>query len=168
VRPIQACHDFPVSEDDIIQFVSSLPGVAAMTASESNGAPEAAWGDSFFFYDPAGDTPADRRFPFVTLVTQDYDGFDMASNLNRPGVFRVNIAAGRDAYTELFGHSPADHASHHESYDYSAADQLIPHPVYAVQGWISIVNPDERTAAQLRSLVTEAHARAAARHDRRH
>src|SRR6266566_2559569 len=38
-----------MTADEIIAFVSSLPGVAAVTASEANGAPEAAWGDSFFF-----------------------------------------------------------------------------------------------------------------------
>src|SRR5919201_1444819 len=79
-----------MTEDDIIAFVTSLPGVVAVTAGEANGAPEVAWGDSFFFYDPDG-KPSARRMPFATIVTKDYDGFDTASNLNRPGVFRLNI-----------------------------------------------------------------------------
>ncbi|MBA2472764.1 MAG: hypothetical protein H0V41_11195 [Pseudonocardiales bacterium] len=33
-------------------------------------------GRAIFFYDPDGDVPADRRFPFATIVTNDYDGFD--------------------------------------------------------------------------------------------
>jgi hypothetical protein len=37
-------------------------------------------------------------------VTQDYDGFDTGSNLNRPGVFRLNIAVGRDRFEELLGY----------------------------------------------------------------
>jgi hypothetical protein len=47
-----------VIEEDISHFVASLPGVVVVTASRANGAPEVAWGDSFFFYDPDGDIPA--------------------------------------------------------------------------------------------------------------
>ena len=56
-----------------------------------------------------------------------------------------------------------DHAEHHGDYDYTAADRIIPHPVYAVQSWISVVNPGPATADQLRDLLTLAHARAARR-----
>jgi Family of unknown function (DUF6194) len=153
-----------VTEDDIIRFVTSLPGVVVVTAAEANGAPEAAWGDSFFFYDPEGDVPADRRLPFATIVTQDYEGFDTASSLNRRGVFRLNIAVGRTKFEELIGYPPASHEDHHASFDYSAVDQVLPHPVYAVQSWVSILNPSETTSAQARSLLTEAHARAVERH----
>jgi len=153
-----------VTEDDIIRFVTGLAGVVAVTAAEANGAPEGSWGDSFFFYDPEGDAPADRRFPFATIVTKDYDGFDTASNLNRRGVFRLNIAVGRNKFQKLIGHPPAAHPDHHASFDYSAVDQVLPHPVYAVQAWVSILNPSETTSAQARSLLAEAHSRAVERH----
>jgi hypothetical protein len=136
-----------MTEEDVIQFVGGLPSVHTVTASEANGAPEVSWGDTFFFYDPEGTEPADRRLPFATIVTKDYPGFDTASNLNRPGVFRVNIAVGRDAYRDLLGHPPAAHADHRAGYDYSTLDRLVPHPVYAAQGWVSILNPGEATAA---------------------
>jgi len=152
--------------EDIIQFVSSLAGVVAVTASESNGAPEAAWGDSFFFYDPDGD-PADRRLPFATTVVKDYQGFDTASNLDRPGVFRLNIAVGRESFQELVGYGPAEHENHRARFDYTTPDQLLPHPVYAVQAWVSILNPAEATSDRARSLLMDAHARAAERHGRR-
>ena len=42
-------------------------------------------GYAFFFYGP------DRMLPFATLATADNE-FDRASNLDRPGVFRLNIA----------------------------------------------------------------------------
>jgi len=83
-------------------------------------------------------------------------------------VFRVNIAVGRRTYHDLFGHPPAEHTDHHADYDYSALDQPIPHPVYARQAWISVLNPSEATTTQLRSLLIQAHARAAARHRRPH
>lgn len=135
-----------------------------MRASEENGAPEIAWGDSFFFYDPDDDTPADRRLPFATIVTKDYDGFDTRSELNRPGVFRLNIAVGRRRFEELVGYPPAGHAEHRSGFDYTALDRLLPHPVYAAQAWVSVLNPGDRTGEQARSLLTEAHTRAAGRH----
>jgi hypothetical protein len=157
----------PITQDDIIGFVTRLPGVVAITASEANGAPEVAWGDSFFFYDPDGDTPADRRMPFATIVTNDYDGFDTASKLNRAGVFRLNIAVGRAAFEELIGYPPAAHAAESARFDYTAIDQLIPHPVYATQAWVAILNPGETTADVAYSLLTGARTRAVQRHRRR-
>ena len=64
-----------MTETEIIAFLSSLDGVVAMTASAETGAPEAAWGDSFFFYNPE-QSQANQRFPFATLVVSDYPGFD--------------------------------------------------------------------------------------------
>jgi hypothetical protein len=160
-------HHGPMTKEEVIQFVSGLADVDVVVASEANGAPEMAWGDIFFYYDPKGDVPADRTLPFATIVVSDYPGFDTASNLDRAGVFRVNVAAGRHAYEEVLGHPPAAHKEHHASYDYAVLDRLIPHPVYAVQGWVSVLNPGAATDERLRSLLTDAHARAAERHHRR-
>jgi hypothetical protein len=156
-----------MTQDEISEFVTGLPGVVAVRASEANGAPEVAWGDSFFFYDPDGDTPADRRMPFATIVTKDYAGFDESSNLNRPGVFRLNIGAGSNAFEELIGYPPGAHADQSAGFDDTAIDALIPHPVYATQGWVAILNPGAKTAARARVLLTDAHARAVRRHRRR-
>jgi hypothetical protein len=153
-----------VTEDELIAFIAGLPGVVVVTASEANGAPEVAWGDSFFFYDPEGDQPPDRRLPFATIVIKDYDGFDTASNLNRPGVFRLNLSVGRVRFEELVGFPPAQHAAHEGDFDYSALDCVLPHPAYAVQAWVSILNPGDKTAGLARSLIVESHGRAAERH----
>ncbi len=146
-----------MTEQDVIRLVSELPEVHVQTAGPGDGSPEIAWGDTFFFRDP------ERKHPFATIVTKDYPGFDAASDLDRPGVYRVNVSVGRRRYQELFGHGPEAHAEHHGDYDYTAADRIIPHPVYAVQSWISVVNPGPATADQLRDLLTLAHARAARR-----
>jgi len=153
-----------MTEEEVLSFVAGLEGVDVVTAGADNGAPEMAWGDSFFSYDPGHDLPPERRFPFTTLVVKDYPGFDSESQLDRPGVFRVNVNVGRTVFEELFGHSPAAHAEHHGDYDYAVADQLIPHPLYAVQGWASVVSPGPATGARLRTLITAAHARARQRH----
>lgn len=152
-----------MTQEDIIAFVTGLPGVVAVTADEASGAPEVAWGDTFFSYDPDGDTPAAGRMPFATIVTKDYDGFDTASNLNRPGVFRLNIAVGRTAFEERLGHPPTPS----EDADHTAIDTLIPHPVYATQAWVAILNPGSATAELARSLLTDAHTLAVRRHRRR-
>ncbi|MFC6081271.1 DUF6194 family protein [Sphaerisporangium aureirubrum] len=155
-----------MTENDIIDFVSALPGTAAMTADEAGGAPEVAWGDTFFFYDP-DDDPAARRLPFATIVTKDYAGFDTASDLDRPGIFRLNIAVGRTTFTELTGYPPAAHPEHHDTIDYTATDRILPHPVYAPQSWIAILNPAAVTTPQARALLQQAHTQAAKRHHRR-
>ncbi|MGW3344593.1 DUF6194 family protein [Nonomuraea rubra] len=152
-----------MTEDDIIEFVSGLPGTVVFTAGPGDGSPEVAWGDSFFFYDPDGlDTiPADGRLPYATIVTKDYPGFDTASGLDRPGVFRLNVAVGRVEFERLVGHSPAEHRA---GVDYTVFDQVIPHPLYATQSWISILNPADAGRAQ--AILRDAHARATKRHRR--
>ena len=151
-----------MTENDIIEFMAGLPGVVAFTAGEDNGAPQAAWGDSFFFYDP-DDVPSNRKMPFATIVTKDYEGFDTASDLNRAGVFRLNIAVGRAVFEELLGYPPAAHDGRHEGVDYRVLDGILPHPVYAAQSWICVLNPGDATASHVRTLLTDAHTRAVAR-----
>lgn len=153
-----------MTEDEIIQFIADLPGVDVLIASKAGGAPEVAWGDSFFFYDPEREIPPDRRFPFATIVTKDYDGFDEVSNLNREGIFRLNVCVDRHKFEELFGYQPGEHADHAGDFDYAVIDTFLPHPTYARQAWVSILNPGQQTSDQARTLITEAHDRAAARH----
>jgi hypothetical protein len=152
-----------MTEDEVIQFVRGLPGAVAVTAAPESGAPEVAWGDTFCFHDPA-----DQRFPFATIVVKNYPGFDEASQLDRPGVFRVNVAAGRERFEELFGHRPREHPEHSADDDYTALDRILPHPVYAGQGWISVLNPGPATDDRLRALLTAAHARAVEQGHRGH
>jgi hypothetical protein len=149
--------------DDVVTLLAGLDGVTVQTAAQGDGSPEIAWGDSFFFYDP-DDHPDDRRFPFATIVTKDYPGFDTASDLDRPGVFRLNVAVGRARFQELIGYPATEHAEHADSHDYAALDQLLPHPTYAAQAWVSIVTPGAATDELARSLLVEAHRRAVRRH----
>ncbi|TVT28398.1 erythromycin esterase [Amycolatopsis rhizosphaerae] len=152
-----------MNEQQIIRFVGALPEAVVEVASESTGAPRVAWGDTFFFYNPAGVVPQ-GELPFATIVTKDYPDYDTASRLDRPGVFRLNISVGRALFQELTGYPPAAHADRQAGFDYTAFDRVLPHPVYATQGWVCVLNPGEATAKQVESLVTEAHARAARRY----
>ena len=47
-----------MTEAEIKEFAAGLPGVSVETASAASGAPEAAWGDSFIYFDGAGASPA--------------------------------------------------------------------------------------------------------------
>ena len=153
-----------MTEDEIVRSLSDLPGVVTLVASKENGAPEVAWGDSFFFYDPENVIPESRRLPFATIVINDYPGFDTASNLDRPGVFRLNLAIGRDRFEELFGFSPAQFSKRPNEFDFAALDRIIPHPVYAHQGWISVLVPGAGTEKQVRQLIVQAYERARGRY----
>jgi hypothetical protein len=149
-----------ITESDSTGFLAALPGVVAVPAREETGAPEAAWGDTFFFYDPPPGSPEHRRMPFATIVRSDYPRHDERSQLGRPGVFRLNVGVGRERFEELVGHPPSAHERHVDEFDYAALDRLLPHPVYAAQGWVSILNPGERTGDLSRTLLAEAHDRA--------
>ena len=111
-RRRRASHDGGMSEAETSRALTDLPGVVAVVAGEAGGAPEVAWGESFFFYDP-DDVPDDRRFPFATIVTKDYPGFDTASRHDRPGIYPLDLAVGRARFAELFGFPATEAAEHH-------------------------------------------------------
>jgi hypothetical protein len=108
-------------------------------------------GDAFFIYDPERNLNDKQRFPFATIVTKDYGDFDSASNLNRPGVFPMNIGVSRDTFRALSGQARGEH-------DYAALDVLPQHPVYARQAWVSVLNPSDATFETLKPLLAEAYA----------
>jgi len=151
-----------MDEAAITQYITdTFDGVDVVVASREAGSPEVAWGDTFFSYDPGRDLPPDRRFPFATIVTKDYADFDCASNLNRPSVFRLNIGVGKETYRSLFGapSSPSGTGDGGESdYDFTALDQLLPHPVYGRMYWVCVLNPSAATfQTVVRPLLAEAY-----------
>lgn len=148
--------------DEIIAAARAMPGTIVDVAGPSTGAPEAVWGDVFVSFDPTGDTPAERRFPFATIVRSDSDG--AASIADRPDVFRFNVGVGRVRFEELLGFAPSANGDRAADFDYTVLDQLLPHPWYASQAWVCVLNPGARTAELAADLLVEAHAREAARH----
>jgi hypothetical protein len=102
----------------------------------------------FFSLDP------EKHWPnYATLVTTDEH--DDASNLSRPGTFRLNLGVDRETFERIAGADPEP--------DYTAFDRLLPHPVYGQQHWISIVNPSDETYAEVVvPLLALAHDRLAA------
>lgn len=154
----------PVDVEEVLRWARGLPGVVVTTVEEGSDAPPSAWGDSFITHDPDGTADQSRWQPFATVVTSDYPGFDTASRLDRSGVFRVNVSAGRELFAEVLGYPPAEAEPHRADVDHAAADVWLPHPVYAAQGWVCVLCPGPATAERLRALLMQAHARAATRY----
>jgi len=106
--------------------------------------------------------------PFATIVTKDYGDFDNASQLHRPDVFRLNIGVSRDTFRALFSAAPGEQGEQGSTYDYAALDRLMPHPVYAPQSFVCVLNPSPDTFEAVKPLLADAYGRVAIRHARRH
>ena len=114
-----------------------------------------ALGATLFSLDPQKQWPN-----FATIVTTDEHDEGAPSKLTRPGTFRLNLGVGRETFERLVG-SMAEP-------DYAALDRVLPHPVYARQRWISILNPSDATFRDVvLPLLAEAHERVAAQRARR-
>lgn len=114
-----------------------------------------AMGATFFSLD-------EKQWPnFATIVTTDEHDEGAPSYLARPGVFRLNIGVTKATYQRLVGSAAAP--------DDAAFDRLLPHPVYARQHWIAILNPSEASMRDVVwPLIEEAHDRLAAVSERHH
>jgi hypothetical protein len=121
-----------------------------------------AWGDTFFYYNPGRERP--DEFYFATLKTTD-DDYDRASNLDRPGVFRLNIGIRGASFRSLFGAPRGESAAEH---DFTVLDRLLPHPVYGQANWVCVLNPSAVTfETAVRPLLAEAYALAVSKYAKR-
>ena len=103
----------------------------------------------------------------MSIVTKDYGDFDRASNLDRPGIFRLNIDVGTEKYRALFGTHPVvppPGKAVATGHDFAALDQTMPHPVYASMSWVCVLNPSDATFEEdVKPLLAAAYALAARR-----
>jgi hypothetical protein len=99
----------------------------------------------------------EKHWPnFATVVWTDEHDEGAPSNLAREGVYRVNVGVDRETFERLVGSTTGP--------DYAAFDRFVPHPVYAKQRWISILNPTYETVrTTLMPLIAQGHDRLAAR-----
>ena len=127
-----------MDEASIVRYIAkTYPDADILTAGSG----------TFFSCEP------EKHWPnFATLVTTDeYDAF---SNLARPGVYRLNIGVSKATFDAVVG-AMSDP-------DYTAVDVLMPHPVYALQHWVCILDPSEETFdTVVKPLLDEAHERVA-------
>ena len=139
-----------MDEDAIIQYITAFEGV--YTVSQA--------GNTFFFYDPTG------KFTFATLMTNDDN--DQFSNLTRPGIFRLNIGVTKETFQAMFGPRKAgkwEDQIQNSTYDFTALDKIMPHPVYGMMYWVCVLNPSEETFREkVEPLLAEAYRQDVAKH----
>ncbi len=141
-------NESPITESSVADYITqTFPGVETTTN----------FGYTFFFY------KSDHMLPFATMASSDNE-YDRVSNLDRPGVFRLNIGVSRQTFQSLFGTAKVDVSQ----YDFTALDVIMPHPDYAPQHFICVLSPSQATFAQVRALLAEAYAIAERRNTRRH
>jgi hypothetical protein len=114
------------------------------------------FGYTFFFYGP------DHMLPFATIATADNE-YDRVSNLDRPGVFRLNIGVSKQTFQEFFGTGKVDVSA----YDFTALDKIMPHPEYAAQNFVCVLSPSGLTLERVRALLAEAYELAVRRQAKR-
>ncbi len=151
-----------MSMEQIIAIVRGLDGALVVLPAPGGDFPELAWGDAFFYYAPDGRVPRNVQ-PYGTIVTKNYPG-DEASDLDPPGRWRVNVQVGRAVFRQLTGEEPGDGRPR----DHTAADSVLPHPLYGALGWVSVVNPGGKTTDTVVRLLRGAHDAARTRFERRH
>ncbi|MGJ7609949.1 MULTISPECIES: DUF6194 family protein [unclassified Variovorax] len=125
-----------MTEDDITQYIIEMLGGGRFVVTDDN---------SFFF------RGTHDKLPFAAIVTKD-SGSDNASNLNRPGVFRLDVQVGEERFGLLF----SEQAQAATALD--ALDRLMPHPVHAATHWVSVINPSQGTFETLKPLLAQARA----------
>jgi len=140
-----------MNEASITQYITDTFDGVEIAATE---------GYTFFFYGPG------RKLPFATLATKDND-YDRASNLDRPGVYRLNIGVSPATYRSLFGPQPSRPGADgvvDTGHDFTTLDQILPHPVYAPQSWVCVLSPSDATFQAVQPLLAEAYDLAIRRH----
>lgn len=153
-----------MDQDAIIHYLTeTFTGLEILRPTDGPGA-----GDTFIYYDPQRDLDSARRMPFATMVVKDYGEYDNASQLDRPGVFRLNIGVGADTFRRLFGYLPAAGTTESARYDFAALDKVMPHPVYAPQLWVCVLNPSAETFESVKPLLAEAYSIVVNRYARSH
>lgn len=126
-----------MNESSVVDYITKA--FAGVETTES-------FGYTFFFY------RSDRKLPFATLISSDYD-YDRISNLDRPGVFRLNIGISKQTFQSLFGTAKVDVSN----YDFTALDVIMPHPDYAQHHFICVLSPSEATFERVQPLLAEAY-----------
>ena len=101
----------------------------------------------FFFYRD------DHMHAFATIASTGNE-YEKISNLDRPGVYRLNIGVSRETFQTLFGKGKIDTSS----YDFTALNTIMPHPDYSSQYFLCVLSPSETTFDErIKPMLAEAY-----------
>jgi hypothetical protein len=131
--------------------------IDAIVAQFDGVVPKGSWGETSLFYNPGRALP--NGVYFCTIKQHDGPN-DRASQLDRPGVFRLSIGLSRTTYEALFGARPQRPPKGGVvalPYDFAARNELAPHPVYSWMGWVQVLNPGAARFTELQPLLSEAY-----------
>jgi len=113
-------------------------------------------GYTFFFYRD------DHMHAFATIASTGNE-YEKISNLDRPGVYRLNIGVSRETFQTMFGKGKINVSA----YDFTALDIIMPHPDYSSQFFLCVLSPSEVTSEKIKPLLAEAYDVAMKRYNRR-
>lgn len=122
--------------------------------------PKSSWGETSMFYNPGKLLP--NGVYFCTLKEQNGEN-DKSSDLNREGTFRLSIGVSKATYEHLFGNRPKRPPKGgiiDTGHDFTALNELMPHPIYGWMSWVQVLNPSKSTFEGILPLIVEAHANA--------
>jgi hypothetical protein len=122
-----------------------------------------AYAETTFFYNPGGKRP--NGVYFLTLKEKNGPN-DRASNLDRPGVFRVAFKPFPKTYERLFGKKPKRPEKGKPvslAIDFTQTDAVTPHPVYAWMGWVQVLSPSRERFEAFAPLIQESYEQAVAK-----
>lgn len=115
------------------------------------------WGERGIFYNPG---LVRKRGVYVLTVKEKDGANDKASALGRNGVWRVNLGLRKETYRSLFGPQPKRPLKGgvvETGHDFTAPDQIMPHPVYGWMSWVCVLHPSDETFETLKPLIREAY-----------
>lgn len=115
------------------------------------------WGETGVFYNPGHVL---KRGIYVLTIKEKDGENDQASQLDRPGMYRVNLGPRKQTYVNLFGSVPKRPPKGgvvELEMDFAQTDILLPHPVYAWMGWVCTLNPSKHTFEELKPLILESY-----------
>lgn len=137
-----------MTTDEILQYC--LDNLEGTVLAES-------WGERGVFYNP--NNALKRGVYILTIKEKDGDN-DKSSKLDRNDIYRVNIGVRKSTFIKLFKKIPKRPAAGEfvdMEFDFSALNQLLPHPVYSWMGWVCVLNPSLQTFERLKPLIQEAY-----------
>ena len=136
---------------DVIQFIQNNFDDVYETA---------VWGETTFFYNP--ELLFTRGTYFATIKEKDGDN-DHSSNLNRSGIWRLNIGIPKPLFLQHFGNPPKRPAKGEAidgPWNFTEINQITPHPVYGWMSWVSVLNPTVETFEICQPFLWEAYKKA--------
>jgi len=125
------------------------------------------WGERGIFYNP--NNTLKKGVYVLTIKEKDGDN-DKASNVNRDGIYRINLGIKKETFIKLFKAVPERPKAGDivkMDYDFTKTNIILPHPVYAWMSWICILNPTEEKFETLKSLINESYEYAREKYNKR-